>query len=148
MEPAAFRIRIGMSEHEVRQRFSAASIDLVEGEETGELTAEYEDGKTVTLQFERDRLVSARFELIDFLTVIETHWQELSARLQKRLGPPTLAPDGLHVLIWQEQNPQVMAALSRRRDDGFGKQGLGFAVVRYFEAPPAATPATGAENGR
>lgn len=150
MTPAAFRISIGMDEKQVRERFAAASIELRQGEKEGELVADYEDGKTITVHFSDGRLDSVRFELIDFLPVIPQHWKTLSERLRAELGQPDISPAGTDVLIWQDRSPNVIAALSTRRDNDFGKQGLGYAVVRYFEPPPAAarTEGEGAAEGR
>lgn len=146
MDPAAFRVAVGMSEREVRERFTAAGVELQAGEEPGELVGNYEDGKTVTIHFRDGRVDSLRFELVDFLPLMTKHWEDVSARLKKKLGAPTTAVPGADVLIWQENRPNVIAALSRRRDDRFGEKGLGFVVIRYFEPPAAAARAAAGDD--
>lgn len=147
MEPAAFRLSIGMSEKQARERLHRDGHILVPQEKAGELAIEYDTGRTVTIEFRGGRLASMRFELVDFQPKMRDHWRVLSGKLRRELGAPSLTPPGTDVLIWNERSPQAMAALSMKPDDRFGRQGLGYVVVRYFEPPAAAAAGTRGASG-
>lgn len=138
MQPAALGLETGMSTADVMARLEAEGLTVTEGKVAGEQIVEYAAGRTITLQFRQQRLVSLRFELVDFLPMMRKHWTQLQEELSERIGEPDAAPPGLEVRIWTSKSPNVMAALSMLQDDEFGKQGLGYAVVRYFEPPAAA----------
>lgn len=147
MQPAAFRLTVGMPEAEARKRLATDGRVLLPGRSPDEVVVEYQPGKTVTLQFSGRKLVSMRFELVDFLPSMKDYWREVKSNLQVRLGVPQVAPKGTDVMIWTDRNPQVMAALSMKKDDQFGRQGLGFIVIRHF-APPAAVTRGAAGSDR
>lgn len=142
MHPSAFRIALGMTHREAMERLRHDGRACSPGKFAGEVVVEYQAGRNLTLQFRKGRLVSMRFELVDFLPAMKGHWSSLQANLRRRLGEPSLTPEGIEVLVWNSGSPHAMAALSTLRDDEFGKQGLGFVVVRYFEPPAAAAAAT------
>lgn len=135
MEPEAFRLRIGMTRSEASETLRSSGLKTAEGK-AGDLIVEYDDTRTVTLAFQSGRLSSVRFELVDFVPAVSKAFHEQKATLKKRFGPPTVKASD-KTLIYDRTKPNVFAVLSTDPSTEFGKRGLGFLVVRYFEPPPA-----------
>lgn len=132
MEPAAFRLEIGMARAEVERRLEESGLTTVPGKYARQLIVHYEEKKTVTLGFVDDRLQSVRFEYVDFIPgVREAHAERVEA-LKAAHGESGKAVNG-GILLFDKQMPNIMLVLSTRPDDGFGKQGLGFLSVRYYD---------------
>ena len=137
MAPQSFQLSIGMSRKEAESRLTESRWKLKKGKVTDEVVIEVETNKTVTLQFRKGKLESARFEYVAFLQDVRAAFQEREATLRSDLGVPKRVSGPASVLIYEKTNPNVHVVLSTDRSTSYGKQGLGFLVVRYF-APPAA----------
>ena len=135
MEPDAFRLKIGMRKSEAVAILRDGGLKPTEGK-AGDLVVEYDETRTVTLAFQNGKLSSARFELVDFVPAVTRAFAEQKLTLEKRFGPATVRPSE-KTLIYDRRNPNVFAVLSTDPATEFGKRGLGFLVVRYFEPPPA-----------
>jgi hypothetical protein len=134
MEPAAFRLTVGMTRAAAVERLHADGWKTKPGKAGNDLLVEFDEGRTLTLAFRGDRLVSIRFELIGFAPEVRRAFGEMRKTLSAQLGPPM---ERGTTLIYDKSTPNVMAVLSTDPKTSFGKQGLGFFVVRYFEPPPA-----------
>lgn len=132
MEPAAFRLEIGMPRSEVEKRLRESALDSTPGKYPRQLVVRYSDNRTVTLGFVDGRLQSVRFELVDFIQGVRSAHMERMETLRAAMGyDGTTKGEG--ILLFDRQVPNVMVVLSTRRDDSFGRQGLGFLSVRYYD---------------
>jgi hypothetical protein len=132
MEPAAFRLEIGMPRGEVERRLAEAGLESAPGKYSRQLVVRYSDARTVTLGFVDDRLQSVRFELVDFIQGVRTAHTERMESLRASMGYAG-TDKGEGIVLFDKQMPNVMVVLSTRRDDSFGKQGLGFLSVRWYD---------------
>jgi len=147
MTPESFHLSLGMKRSAVVKRLQNDGWKLEKGKIESHLVIPYENGKTVTLGFEKDRLRSIRFELVDFLPAVKAGFREQKQTLNQKRGSPGPASNDT-VLIYEEKKPNVHVVVVADTRTAFGKQGVGFLVVRYFE-PAARTPgpAAGRANG-
>lgn len=131
MEPAAFRLEVGMPRAEVERRLGEANLDTSPGKYPRQLVVRYADNKTLTLGFVEERLQSLRFEFVDFIPGVRKAHVERAEALEAALGEGTEMTGG--ILLFDKQMPNVMVVVSTRPDDSFGRQGLGFLSVRYYD---------------
>jgi hypothetical protein len=135
MQPASFRLSLGMSEKAVLQRVKTLGLEAASSKEKGVKVFAYGDQRTLVLKFEKGTLRSIRFELVDFLPGVRKAFQEQQKLLSARLGPPNQKV-GDTVVIYDKTKPNVFVVANVDPASDAGKQGLGMLVVRYFE--PAA----------
>ena len=133
MEPAAFHLKVGMSRGDAVERLRVGGLATKPGKRGDELFVEFDQGKTLTLSFRRGNVSSIRFELVAFPNEIREAFVEKKKALREQLGPPV---ERGTTLIYDQTKPNVMAVMSIDPKSSFGRQGLGFFVVRYFEPPP------------
>src|ERR1700720_1574203 len=88
MRPESFHLAVGMSRAETLQKLEDNGWKTKKGDEADQLVIDYGDDKEVTLQFNRDRLRSIRFELFVFLPDAKTAFAEEKAFLRDTLGEP------------------------------------------------------------
>lgn len=138
MAPESFHLSLGMKRNAVVKRLEKDGWKLEKGKVESHLVIPYESGKTVTLGFEKDRLRSIRFELVDFFPAVKAAFREQRQALTQKRGSPGPASNDT-VLIYEEKKPNVHVVVVADTRTDFGKQGVGFLVVRYFE-PAARTP--------
>ncbi|HUO85260.1 MAG TPA: DUF6301 family protein [Thermoanaerobaculia bacterium] len=94
----------------------------------------YSDTQTVTMFFVDDRLQSIRFELVQFVPQVRVAFDELKATLAAQHGKPSeMRMDGT-MLVYREREPNIFVVASTRHDSDFGKKGLGFLAVRYYDS--------------
>lgn len=129
MSPSAFHLELGMRRADVIEKLERSRWRL-EPARNDELVLEYDSGRTLTLAFRKNRLESIRFELVDFIPRIESAFEELKARMNQEMGPPSRVYDS--ALLYDDRSPKIYVVASTRRDTSFGRQGLGFVAVRYF----------------
>lgn len=133
MQPAAFHLALGMPREKAVATLESAGWEAKPGKAENHLIVEYDNGRTVTLAFEKNRLQSIRFEYVAFIPELKTAFQEQQTFLENRLGPAKkLSPT---ILAYDRQVPSVFLVLSTDAKSSFGRQGVGFLVVRYFEPP-------------
>lgn len=134
MTPDAFRLSVGMRREAAITELKRSSWNWKKGKLTDEVVLTYEEGKTVTLKFGDARLKSIRFELVGFIPTIKQGFTERADDLTRRLGPGKKLSSS--VISYERRAPYVMMVSSTGTETSYGRQGLGFLVVRYFEPPP------------
>jgi len=137
MSPESFHVAVGMQRKRVLAQLTGAGWKPHKGKAPNHLLIEVGQTKTVTLEFQHDRLHSIRFELFDFLPDVTAAFKEEAAALVKRYGPPKAGVKSKSIVIYDQITPNIMVVLSTDPTTTAGKQGLGFMTVRYFESPPA-----------
>jgi hypothetical protein len=130
MRPESFRLVIGMSRAEATQ--ALADWKTKTGDDDNHLIVDYDDDKAVTLEFQRQRLRSIRFELYLFLPDAKTAFDEEKAFLRESLGAPKKSKSR-SVLVYDAQLPNVMVVLNADPKSANGQKGLGILVVRYYD---------------
>jgi len=130
MRPDAFHLGIGMTRTKAESALRESHWTLRDGKKPGQLIVEYDEQRTVTLEFADERLVSIRFELVDFIPKIRAAFAVQKEALIEGRGKPDRETEEL--LIYDQTMPEIYVVVSTRHDTSFGKQGLGFLAVRYF----------------
>ncbi|MBI2215029.1 MAG: hypothetical protein HYU52_15380 [Acidobacteria bacterium] len=137
MDPDRIGLCIGMLRGDVEAAVERAGLDVEAGKYPRQLVVHYGDTKTITLQFVDDKLQSVRFELVDFIPSVRRAFEERVGVIEKTLGYEPAKPKGdLAVVTFNRESPNVMVVVSTTPNDTFGKQGLGFLAIRWFD--PAA----------
>lgn len=136
MSPESFHLSVGMMKTAALERLQSDGWKVETGKEKEQCIVHYTDSKSVTLAFQDGRVESIRFEFVDFLPQVKKAFGEQREILAEKFGKPRTPKDS--ILIYDETNPNVMVVLSTDHNSKFGKQGLGFLVVRYF-APDGST---------
>jgi len=134
MSPESFHLSVGMSKTDALERLASDGWKVEKGKEKEQCIVHYTESKSVTLAFHEGRLDSIRFEFVDFLPQVKKAFGEQKEILAEKFGKARTPKDS--ILIYDETSPNVMVVLSTDHDSKFGKQGLGFLVVRYFAPPP------------
>ena len=135
MRPESFHLAVGMSRAETLRKLEDSGWKTKKGDEADQLVIDYGDDKEVTLQFNRDRLRSIRFELFVFLPDAKTAFAEEKAFLRDTLGEPKRLKSK-SVLVYNDMLPNVMVVLSADPKSANGSKGLGILVVRYYDPLP------------
>jgi len=131
MTPDAFRLSVGMPRSSALRELGRSGWSWKKGKVVDEVFVTYEEGKTVTLKFGRGRLRSIRFELVGFIPQIRAAFSERTNVLDQKLGTPRRISSS--ILSYERRSPNVMLVSSTESTSSYGKQGLGYLVVRYFE---------------
>ena len=132
MDPEAFHLNLGMPKRQVMARLKNDGLSTTAGKEPNHLIVQYEDGKTITLAFEKDKLDSARFEYVGFIPSVKKAFAEQEKLLARKRGQPSRRVARPVLLTWDEKSPNISLVVSTAPNTSFGRQGLGFLVVRYF----------------
>jgi hypothetical protein len=101
------------------------------GRNENEIVVDYSDEKALTLEFRKDRLQSARFELFVLLPNARKAFDEKRTALRTTLGAPRKATRS--ILIYDNQLPNVMVVIADDPKSENGKKGLGVLAVRYYD---------------
>lgn len=131
MRPESFHLTVGMSRAAAVQAFESNGWKTKRGDSDDQLVVDYADDKSLTLQFERERLKSIRFELFTFLQDAPKAFDEERAFLHKSLGKPRITSK--KVVIYDQILPNVMAVLSADPKSEQAQKGVGMLVVRYYD---------------
>jgi hypothetical protein len=131
MSPDAFHLAIGMPRAKVERLIASNALKSEPGKLKDDLVILYDEGKTVTLTFERNRIRAIRFELVSFLPDLRAGFEEQKTLLVSRYGQPHQTKSAGTVMIWDHIVPNVFAVLSVSRNTPAGKQGVGFLIIRY-----------------
>ncbi|HUP47568.1 MAG TPA: hypothetical protein VNA04_02135 [Thermoanaerobaculia bacterium] len=132
MSPQAFRLSIGMSRAEAVGVLVDSGWRVKPGRNQDQVVVDYGDEKAMTLEFRRNRLHSARFELFAALPEIRAAFEEQKALLQKEHGQPKKSLRSRTVVLYDDRLPNIMMVLSDDPQSDYGKKGIGFLAVRYF----------------
>ena len=134
MSPRSFGFEIGMPRPEIEAKIARAGWKSLPGKYPRQLIVQYSDTKTVMLLFVDDKLQSARFELVDFIPTVRAAYDERVGAIEKELSYEGAKQKGdREVLLFNRESPNVMVVLSTVPNDDFGRQGLGFLAIRWFD---------------
>jgi len=134
MSPESFGFCIGMPRADVEATIERSNWKASPGKYPRLLVVHYSDTKTVTLQFVDGKLQSARFELVDFIPAVRSAYEERVAAIEEEVGYEGAKQKGDRaVLLFNRKSPNVMVVLSTVPNDDFGRQGLGFLAIRWFD---------------
>lgn len=131
MRPDAFRLYIGMPRIEALQTLRESGFEVKDGAKPNESVIDYSGDKALTLEFQKDRLHSIRFELFAFLPQVRKAFEEEGQHLRKQRGAPRKKTAAL--VIYDEALPNVMMVLSDDPKSENGKKGIGLLAVRYYD---------------
>jgi hypothetical protein len=131
MRPESFHLTIGMSRTATVDALESNGWKTKRGDSDGQLVVDYDEDKSITLQFERERLKSIRFELFTILQDAPKAFDEESAYLRESLGKPRMKSK--KVVLYDQILPNVMAVLSADPKSEQAQKGVGMLVVRYYD---------------
>ena len=109
MRPESFHMTIGMSRAAAVQALESNGWKTKRGDSDDQLVVDYADDKSLTLQFDRERLKSIRFELFTILQDAPKAFDEERAFLHESLGKPRMKSK--KVVLYDQILPNVMAVL-------------------------------------
>ena len=131
MRPDAFHLSIGMTRHAVVETLTSNGFNPQPTKKDHELVVDYADDKSLTLQFEHDRLHAIRFELYVIVGQAHDAFAEEKAHLAHAYGAPSRATKRL--LLYDNRLPNVLVVLNDDPKSDSGKKGIGLLVVRYYD---------------
>ncbi len=131
MRPDEFHLTIGMKKADAVKALSNGGVTLREGDHAGQMVADITPTKSLTIEFEKERLQSIRFELFVMSDLIGSAFEEEKKSLRESLGAPK-AISSKSMVIYDRTLPNVMAVMTIDK-----KQGLGTLAVRYFDPATA-----------
>ena len=127
MHPESFHLVIGMKRADALAVLSANGQKPEKGGDEDHLIVDYTPTRSLTLEFQRDRLRSIRFEMFMPANQVESAFQEERKFLEESLGAPR-AVKSPSMLIYDTTLPNVMVVFTRD-----SSKGLGTLLVRYFD---------------
>lgn len=136
MTPESFRLVIGMSRVEAVKTLETSGWKLKPGRNEDEMVLDYADDKALTLDFNRERLHSIRFELFALIPHARQAFGEQQMMLRKAHGEPKKLSRSRTIIVYDDRLPNIMVVLSDDRKSEYGKKGLGFLAVRYYDPVP------------
>jgi hypothetical protein len=129
MSPESFHLTVGMTRAEAVTALKAWNPKP--GNASNEIVVDYSGDKSLTLEFEHNRLVSIRFELFAFLPEIAPAFEEKRKQMLEEHGAPRRATKT--ILIYDNVLPNVMVVATADPKSETGKKGLGLLAVRYYD---------------
>lgn len=135
MRPESFHLIVGMSRADAVARIEQGGWKTQKGDKPAQLIVDYTPTQSLTLEFEKDRLRSIRFELFTPIREIGKAFDEEKEYLRKQFGEPK-AVAAKNTLIYDSMLPNVMAVLTADPKTEPGRKGLGLLVVRYYDPVP------------
>ena len=132
MRPESFHLTIGMDRDATLKTLADRGWNAKETDQEDQLVVDYGDDKAVTLQFQRNRLRSIRFELFLFLPEAKVAFEEERTYLRQSLGAPKKLKSK-SVLLYDSMLPNVMVVLNADPKTENGRRGVGVLVVRYYD---------------
>lgn len=136
MAPESFRLVIGMSRIEATKALESSGWTVKPGRNDDEAVVDYADDKAMTLEFSRERLHSIRFELFALIPEIRKAFNEQQKLLRKTHGEPKKTVKSKSVVLYDDRLPNIMVVLSDDPKSEYGKKGLGYLAVRYYDPLP------------
>jgi hypothetical protein len=133
MTPQAFRLVIGMTRADAVKTLLDSGWSVKPGRNSDEMVIDYSDDKSLTLEFNGDRLRSVRFELFAMLPEIRDAFVEQRTFLRKELGAPKSTVKSTSIILYDDRLPNIMVVLSDDPKSDYGKKGVGYLAVRYYD---------------
>lgn len=134
MRPDTFHLTIGMPRAKAVDQLASAGLKTEKGKDDRHLLVDYSETRSLTLEFDGNRLASVRFELY----VPDPRLDEAFSAERKYLRDTFGEPKPVHspnMLIYDRSLPNVMVVATPSAK----VTTLASLVVRYFD--PAAPPA-------
>jgi hypothetical protein len=131
MRPESFHLKVGMNRAEAVKVLETNGWKTKPGDSAGKLLVDYAEDKSITLQFQGERLTSIRFELFTILQEAPAAFEEERAFLHEWLGRPRRGSK--KILLYDNTLPNVMAVLSADPKSEQAQKGVGLVVVRYYD---------------
>ena len=138
MAPQSFHLTIGMTRADAEKALLDAGWAVKPGKNKEQVVVDYSDDKSLTLEFGKDRLRSARFELFALIPDIRAAFFEQKALLRKVHGAPKNLKSP-SVVVYDDRLPNIVVVLSDDPKSDYGRKGFGFLAVRYYD--PVWSPA-------
>jgi hypothetical protein len=129
MRPDAFHLSVGMTRDDALA--ALASWHPKPGSQAGEVVVDYTEDKSITLQIEKDRVKSIRFELFVLLPETRQAFDAERRFLTETYGKPRQA--GSSVVVYDNVLPNVMVVIADDPKSAQGKKGVGILAVRYYD---------------
>ncbi len=136
MDPGRLGVSVGMTRVAAVRELERRGHSTEPGKEPEHVIVRLGERRTVTLAFEGDVLRSIRFELVGFMPEIRSAFREAKTSLEKKHGAPSRTVGHPPILQYEATSPKIYVVAATDPGTSFGKQGLGFLVIRYFEPPP------------
>lgn len=133
MSPQSFRLVIGMSRADALKTLSDSGWTIKPGKDKDEKIVDCSEDKALTLQFEKERLRSIRFELFAILPEVRAAFVEKKSDLQKEHGAPKKTLRSKSVVLYDDRLPNIMVVLNDNPNSDYGKKGIGYLAVRYYD---------------
>jgi len=131
MNPESFHLKVGMRRADAVNALETNGWKTKPAEVPSQLVVDYTDDKSLTLQFNGERLTSIRFELFTILQDAPVAFEEERAFLRASLGRPRRHTK--KVIVYDQVLPNVMAVLSADPKSEQAQKGVGMLVVRYYD---------------
>src|SRR4029078_13549622 len=132
MTPQSFRLVIGMPRAEALKTLHDAGWVAKHAKSNDELVVDYSEDKALTLDFNRDRLRSIRFELFAIIPEVRAAFDEQKSALKKEHANPKKLQSP-SVIVYDDRLPNIMVVLSDDPKSDYGKRGVGYLAVRYYD---------------
>lgn len=126
MRPESFRLSIGMSRSEVVKRLKDDGWKPEKGDNEKQMIVDYSSNKSLTLEFQGDRLASIRFELFVMIPEVAGAFEEEKTFLHNTLGDPKPVKSKA-MLIYDASLPNIIVVQTKDNS-----KGLGVLAVRYY----------------
>ncbi|HSP13801.1 MAG TPA: hypothetical protein VLV78_03500 [Thermoanaerobaculia bacterium] len=133
MTPQAFRLIIGMPRADAVKALLDSGWSVKPGRNNDEVVIDYADDKSLTLEFHGERLRSIRFELFAILPEIRNAFTEQKEFLRKEHGAPKSTVKSSSIVLYDDRLPNIMVVLSADPKSDYGKKGVGYLAVRYYD---------------
>lgn len=139
MTPQSFRLVIGMNRADAEKTLRESGWSLKPGRNHDESIIDCAEDRALTLEYKDDRLRSVRFELFGMIPEVRKAFTEQKEMLEKEHGAPKKAGKSKSIIVYDDRLPNIMVVLSDDPESEYGKKGVGFLAVRYYD--PVAAPA-------
>ena len=133
MSPQSFRLQIGMKRVDAVGVLDQSGWEVKRGRTNDEIVVDYTGEKALTLEFRRDRLHSIRFELFGMIPDVRAAFEEQKMLLRGQHGEPKKGARARTVVVYDDRLPNIMVVLSDDPASEYGKKGVGYLAVRYYD---------------
>jgi hypothetical protein len=127
MRPASFRLTVGMPRTEAVKTLTEDGWKPQKGDRENQMIIDYAGNKSLTLEFQKDRLTSIRFELFVMMPEVAGAFDEEKTYLRNTLGAPKPVKSKA-MLIYDATLPNIMVVQTKDVT-----KGLGVLAVRYYD---------------
>jgi len=126
MRPESFRLTIGMQRTEVVRRLKEDGWKPEKGDRDDQMIVDYAGNKSLTLEFQKERLTSIRFELFVMIPEVGGAFDEEKTFLKNTFGEPKPIKSK-SMVIYDSALPNIMVVQTKDPT-----KGLGVLAVRYY----------------